>query len=317
MIEFNLKHKAFSLIEVLVALIVASMALIAVFTIYDRARRASDSITQKIDQYVMPSEIMQKIAEDLDRVAAPGSNAKITITNSFQNGLAAAKLTITSQIIDKDKNEKTLEKVVWQTDFDMATGRLILYRSHSGLIWEDNLLDKAQRADWSPDRELFVPLCTGISYFKIDVPQPQDLSEKASVLQANLSTGRFEDYSQTEEQKFFETWNQAQLPPAVRVTLSFAAPIEGRTAGGVEVPDDQKLIRTVVIDRSKKMNFKYISPIDANDLTQDANSLKTGNAKQGSSVNSDEQAGSEQQPGYDRPFSRNRTRSRAQPIHDQ
>ena len=90
--EYKIKYKGFSLIEALVALMVAAMALITVFAIYDRARRASDSITQKLDRYVLPSEILQKIAEDLDRIAAPGSNAKITIANSFQSGLPAAQI---------------------------------------------------------------------------------------------------------------------------------------------------------------------------------------------------------------------------------
>jgi Tfp pilus assembly protein PilV len=274
----NKTKYGFSLIEALVALMTAAMTLVVVFAIYDRAQRASASITQKLDSYILPSEILQKIAEDLDRVAAPGSNAAITVVNNYQNGLPAAQLTISSQVVDKDNNKKTLEKVVWQTDYDLATGRLILYRSHSGLIWEDNLLDKAQRADWSPDRQLFVPLCTGISYFRVQVPEPQNLVQKADALASQFSqtkqTSQFQEQAEPEEQKFLDAWSQNQLPPAILVTISFADPIENRGVGGAEVPDEQKIKRMIVIDRSKKMNFVYVPMADANQLlaeTEDAN----------------------------------------------
>ena len=260
-------YNGFSLVEAIVAMMMAAMAFTAVFAIYDHVRRASDSITHKLDSYVMPSEILQKIAEDIDRIAGPGSDAKITIVNSFQSGFPAAQLTITGQMLDKEGKPQILEKVVWQTDYDLATARLILYRSHSGLIWEDNLLDREQRLDWSPDRQLFVPLCEGLSYFKVQVPQPQNLVQKMNdPNQPQVSTtGMQNRYDQmVEEQKFFDVWNQNQLPPAIVVTLSFADPLEDRGAGGAEVPDDLKVKRTIVIDRSKKMNFVYVSLEDAN-----------------------------------------------------
>jgi hypothetical protein len=267
-------YKGFSLIEALVALVTAVMTLVVVFAIYDRARRASDSITRKLDSYVMPSEITQRIAEDIDRLAGPGADAAITIANSFQSGLPAAQLTISSRISDKDGKQQILEKVVWQTDYEMPTGRLILYRSHSGLIWEDNLLDKKQRADWTPDRQLFVPMCTGISYFKVQVPPPQNFISQWNDPNRQTAAARQDRYDQkVEEQKFLDIWNQPQLPPAILITISFAAPIEGRVIGGAEVPDDQKIKRTIVIDRSKKMKFVYVplAQRDAN-LPWDANS---------------------------------------------
>lgn len=278
---YKAQYRGFSLIEALVALVVAVMTLAVVFAIYDRARRASDSITQKLDGYALPAEILQRIAEDIDRIAGPGADAAITIVNSFQSGLPAAQLTISSRFRDKDGKQQILEKAVWQTDYDRPTGRLILYRSHSGMIWEDNLLDKEQRADWTPDRQLFVPLCTGISYFKVQVPQPQNLLSPLNDPNRRTSARSAQDrYDQAgEEQKFFDVWNQPSLPPAILITLSFAAPIEGRGVGGVEVPDEQKIKRTIVIDRSKKINFVYVPlaqrdanlPHDAN-LPRDANS---------------------------------------------
>jgi Tfp pilus assembly protein PilV len=267
-------YKGFSLIEALVALVTAVMTLAVVFAIYDRARRASDSITQKLDSSSLQAEILQRIAEDIDRIAGPGADAAITIANSFQSGLPAAQLTISSRISDKDGRQQVLEKVVWQTDYDRPTGRLILYRSHSGLIWEDTLLDREQRADWTPDRQLFVPLCTGISYFKVEVPQPQNFISQWNDPNRQTAAARQNRYDQkVEEQKFLDIWNQPQLPPAILITISFAAPIEGRVVGGAEVPDDQKIKRTIMIDRSKKMNFVYVplAQRDAN-LPRDANS---------------------------------------------
>ena len=270
-------YKGFSLIEALVALVAAVMALTVVFAIYDRARRASDSITQKLDSSLLPSEILQRIAEDIDRLAGPGAAAAITIANGFQSGLPAAQLAVSSYIRDKDGQQQILEKVVWQTDYDMPTGRLILYRSHSGMIWEDNLLDKEQRFDWTPDRQLFVPLCTGISFFKVQVPQPKEITANATDPNQRVFARSQNRYDQiVEEQKFFDVWNQPQLPPAILITISFAAPIEGRGVGGAEVPDEQKIKRTVVINRSKKMNFVYV-PLDQRDanLPWDANSATT------------------------------------------
>jgi hypothetical protein len=278
------QYNGFSLVEALVAMMMAVMALIAVFAIYDQVRRASVSITRKLDSYVMPSEILQKIAEDIDRIAGPGSDAKITIVNSFQSGLPAAQLTIASQMLDKDGKPQLLEKVVWQTDYDLATARLVLYRSHSGLIWEDNLLDREQRADWTPDRQLFVPLCAGLSYFKVQVPQQQNLVQDVNDPNRSRTSrpalqNQF-DRQVVDEQQFFDVWNQPQLPPAIMVTLSFAAPVESGT-GGAEVPDDQKIIRTIMIDRSKKMNFVYVSLDDANRMAtmrSDENQSRNPNA---------------------------------------
>jgi hypothetical protein len=266
-------YKGFSLIEALVALVIAVMALTVVFAIYDRARRASDSIMAKLDSSSLPAEILQRIAEDIDRLAGPGADAAITIANSFQSGLPAAQLTVSSYIRDKDGKQQILEKVVWQTDYDMPTGRLILYRSHSGLTWEDNLLDKEQRADWTPDRQLFVPLCTGISFFRVQVPQPKTLTSQTNDPNRRTTTRQNRYDQQVEEQKFLDVWNQPTLPQAILITISFAAPIEGRGIGGAEVPDEQKIKRTVVIDRSKKMEFVYVplAQRDAN-LPWDANS---------------------------------------------
>ena len=279
--------EAFSLIEAIVALVMAVMVIVAVFAIYDRARCASDSITQKLDEYVLPSEILQKIAEDIDRIAGPGADVKITIGNSFQSGLPAAQLIISSQTTDKDGQPQILEKVAWQTDYDRPTGRLILYRSHSGEIWEDNLLDEDQRENWTPDRQLFVPLCTGISYFKVQVPQPLNLAPNGSDTDQPASArslrnqNSYQNDQQFEEQKFYDVWNQAKLPPAIVVTISFANPIEGRGVGGAEVLDEQKIKRTIVLDRSKKMNFVYV-PLanrDAN-FPQDPNVRASDNRNQ-------------------------------------
>lgn len=212
---------------------------------------------------MLPSEILQKIAEDLDRVASPGSDARIVVGNSFQHGLPSAQLMIMSQYTDKTGAPKMLEKVVWQTDYDLATGRLMLYRCHSGLLWEDTLLDYEQRHDWSPDRQLFVPLCTGISYFKIQVPQPQNLVQKAEFLN-QTSSRETQDQGKLEEQQFLDAWNQPQLPPAITVTISFASPIEDKASGAAEISEEFKIKHTVVIDRSKKMNFVYVPLPDMN-----------------------------------------------------
>ncbi len=214
----------FSLAEVITALTIGAMVLVAVLGIYGRAERSAAAVTRKLDSSRLPSEVLQRIAEDLDGIISTGLGTKITIENKFKSGLPAARLTITKTFHDSRNKEQTLEKIVWQSNFDFESGidGLVLYRSHSGIILEDKLLDK-NKDDW--ERELFVPICTGITFFRIRVPRGET---------------------------FLDKWTSSSLPPGIEVAISFAEPFK-KVDGTLDVVE--KITRTIAIDKTRKIKF--------------------------------------------------------------
>lgn len=225
------KPLGFSLVEVLVSLLIAAMVLVTMLGIYNRVESAAATITRKLDSSKLPSEILQRIAEDLDRIITTDASVTISINNKFVKGYPTAQLVITKTIVDAKKNAKVFENIIWQTNYDYDAGGLILYRhrtSELGLL-EDQLLDE-EREVW--EQELFVPICDGITFFKIQA----------------ISNG-----------KFLDKWN-GKMPPGIEVTISFVEPFKALD-NTWEVFDEEKVTRTIAIDRTRKIRFK-IAPIE-------------------------------------------------------
>ncbi len=241
-IENRQSLTGFSLAEVLAALTIGAMILVAVLGIYNRAEHSAAAITRKLDSSRLPREILQRIAEDLDKIITADSNTRITIENKFEKGLSTAKLTIQKTIRDSDNKKQTFEEIIWQSSYDFDAGphfakekqngnpanSLTLYRSHSGIALEDKLLDE-KRADWEKQYS-FVPVCTGLTFFKIQVPQGESFQDK---------------------------WTSASLPPGITVTISFAEPYKTIT-DTLDVPDSEKISRTIAIDRTRKLKFALL-----------------------------------------------------------
>jgi prepilin-type N-terminal cleavage/methylation domain-containing protein len=224
----------FSLAEVLVALMIGAMVLVAVLSIYSRAETSAAAITRKLDSSGLPSEVLQRIAEDLDRIVSSGADTKVTIENKFENGFSTARLTVLKTIYNSKNEKQTFEKIVWQTSYDNDANSLILYRSHSGIVLEDKLLDE-QKEDW--EKELFVPICTGVTFFKIQVPMGEN---------------------------FLDNWTSDSLPHGIVVIISFAEPFK-TLAGTLDVPEDEKVIRNIAIDRTRAIKFNLVKKEDANE----------------------------------------------------
>jgi len=220
--------EGFSLAEVLAALTIAAMVLVAVLGIYSRAERSAAAVTRKLNSSQLPSEILQRLAEDLDRIIASGSDTRITIENRAEKGFPTARLTIRKSIYNSKNQEQIFEEIVWQTSFDYDTGTngLVLYRSHSGIALEDKLLDE-KREDWEKTYS-FVPICTGVTFFKVQVPQGEE---------------------------FLDKWANPSLPAGITVTISFAEPFE-TVRGTLDVPEAEKITRIIAIDRTRKIKFK-------------------------------------------------------------
>ena len=222
--------RGFSLAEMLAALTIGAMVTVAVLGIYHHAENSAATVTRRLDSSRLPGEVLQRIAEDLDNIISSSSDAKITIENKFENVASAmlvpaAKLTITRTIQDSKDKEQIFKEIIWQSsyDFESATNSLILYRSSGGLDMEDKVLEK-NKDDF--ERELFVPICSGITFFKISVLAGKNPIEK---------------------------WNGSP-PPGIVVTISFAEPYK-RADGTFDVPDEEKFTRTIAIDRTRKIRF--------------------------------------------------------------
>jgi type II secretory pathway component PulJ len=225
------KPSAFTLAEVLAALTIGAMVLVAVMSVYSRAEKAAAAIMRSLESPQLPFEITQAIAEDIDRAVSSGADAKVTVENKFINSIQTARLTIQTTFNDRNNETQIFEKIVWQTNYERNTNSLTLYRSHSGIALEDKLLDE-QKENW--ERELFVPVCTGITFFRIQVPVGEELQD---------------------------AWSDVALPNGIIVTISFAEPFQAQN-GVLDVPEEAKTVRSITINRTRKIKFDIVKSQD-------------------------------------------------------
>lgn len=230
----------FSLAEMLAALVIGSMVLIAALMVYQRAQSASASVLAKVANR-LPEEVLQLMAEDLDEILSADPDVKLTIVgNKPDHDFATARLeivkTFQGSANTKDAKAPTeakkeiLEQIVWQGswDYDSEEDGLVLYRSHSGLTGEDKLLDD-NRQDWEKEYT-FVPICSGVTFFRIEACKGDEL---------------------------LDSWKEEALPLGIKVTISFAAPVK-TMSGGLEVPEESKISRTIAIDRTRKIKLNVV-----------------------------------------------------------
>jgi len=240
--------RGFSLVESIAVLTIAALIMIAVITTYSRVRNAAGSINQKLDEGVLPAEILQRIAEDVDRLATPGFDVTITVDNKYDDsGYNVCRMIIENKIFDKDKKAKTFERLVWQSAYDDFEDALIIYRSFGGMVDEDRVItDDAQRERRETNTELFIPLCSGVTFFSIR--------------------------SGNEDEKATHKWVWPKMPLILTATISFAEPFETDT-GRLDVMDEDKIVRNIAIDRSRKIKYTFVKKVfevpDPNDMDYD------------------------------------------------
>jgi hypothetical protein len=229
----------YSLAEVLAALTIGSLVMVAVLGIYHRAEKSVAAVTHRLDGSRLPNEVLQRIAEDLDNIISSSSDAKITIDNKFENVasamlMPAARLVITRTVEDSKDREQIFKEIIWQSsyDFEGASNSLTLYRSARGLNMEDKVLEKYKD---DVEREAFVPICSGITFFKIGA-----LSGKEPI----------------------ERWNGTP-PRGIVVTISFAEPYK-KGDGTFDVPEEEKITRTIAVDRTRKIRFDISTAEEGN-----------------------------------------------------
>ena len=212
--------------EIIVVTMISAMVLIAATAIYTHSEKSAAALTAKLDEFELPQEILQRIAEDIDTLATAGLDTSVRIESRLTEGYQTAKLTISNQFYNNKGQPQVFEEVIWQANYDRDYNSLTLYRSHGGLLPEDHLL----QADLERfQREVFVPIAAGLTYFRLQT------------LQGGVTEDR---------------WTNKGLPKAIVATLSFAEPFETVT-GELEVYDDEKIIRTIAVNRSRKIGYRF------------------------------------------------------------
>lgn len=243
----------FSLIEVLTVLILSVMILTATIMIYSRIRGSAATIIGRLDQEAIPGEILQKIAEDIDRLAAPGFDATISIQNKMDTGYNSAQLIIENRYYDNSEppQPNIYERIVWQSMYDPLFDQMTLYRSHSGLNLEDALVDNLRSGNEKPDD--FVPICPGLTYFGV--------------------------YAMTGLQEPLPQWQKQTMPVGVLVRLSMAQMVQLED-GSFVLPEENIVSRAVAVDRTRPIDYKvgekladYSDPNKAE--SNDPNKVKT------------------------------------------
>lgn len=243
-IKCRFERLGFTLAEALTALVIAVMIMVTATGIYTGIRRAEIAINNRLESGFTAMEVLQRIAEDIDRLAMPSSDVTMTIKNKVEpGGYASAQMIIESKIYDKDNKPQTFEKIVWQSRPDPDVNGLIIYRAHSGYTLEDKMLEEPKE---KYEREWFIPICNGVTLFTIE-----------AIVDVNTTN---------------PTWDSQNLPPAVKVSLSFSPP-QPDLMGTVTVPQEEIKTRTVVIDRFKQLAYKFVyknfdanHPGDVNDV---------------------------------------------------
>jgi hypothetical protein len=219
----------------IVALVIGAMVLTAILTVYGRTNRAAEAVLARVEGPALATEVLQLLAEDLDRVMSGQQNVTIQIKNGIDNGYARAELVIRRTMRDSKNEDKVFEEITWRAGYDYeGSSGLVIYRGHEGIDVEDKLLEP-KRESWESSYPL-VPLCRGVTYFRLEVPKGDD---------------------------FVDQWAEPILPPGVKVTISFAPPHE-TVQGPLEVYEEEKISRTIAIDKMRKIKFVMTARADAN-----------------------------------------------------
>jgi type II secretory pathway pseudopilin PulG len=240
---------ALTLVEVVVVLMLAGVIILAVLGIYNRVRASAVVILDRLEQNRLQTEVLQKIAEDIDRLAAPGFDAIINFQNKVDNGFRSAQLILESSYYNNRDQKTTYERIIWQTSFDPLIESMILYRMHEGLNVEDKVLEK--NPEMSPGSGLYIPVADGVTYFELKAQQGEQV---------------------------LGAWNSETLPKGVRVGLSFE-PLRELYDGSIGVPEEDVTFRTIAVDRTRLIPYQFIKKDfdlpeeDPNDISEDPNDI--------------------------------------------
>lgn len=245
----------FTLIETLVVLTMSAMILTATLMIYQRVRSSVVTIIEHMEESQLQDEILQKIAEDIDRLAAPGFEATIKFRTKLDNGYYSGQLILENSYYGTGDRKKTYERIIWQTWYSPQDDVLYLYRMHDGLNLEDKVLEADLQESTAVPR--YVPIASGVTAFDLRVQQGENV---------------------------LSAWTSDKLPQAIRIGISFE-PLQELPDGKVGVPEEAMTYRTIAIDRTRMIPYQFVKrsldldvldeePEDPNDLVLDPNEIE-------------------------------------------
>ncbi len=225
MFAANRHRLGLTLAEVLVSIVIAALGLVAVLSIYDQFQRSASAIIARIERPQLLTEILQRIAEDVDRLVDSEHEVRVTVDNRFDNGYPIARLVLEKSYSDRAPEDPPLEEIVWQGHVDIGTDRIVLYRKHSGLMLEDKLLDAKRK----PVEESYpyIPLAGGLTAFRIRARQGIN---------------------------WLDRWQGKTRPTGIEVMLAVAEP-QKTPGGNWEVAEKDQFVRTIAMDRTRIIPF--------------------------------------------------------------
>jgi prepilin-type N-terminal cleavage/methylation domain-containing protein len=240
-------RSGFSLAEVLAAMMIGSMVLIAVLTVYTRVERTAAAVTRDMSSSRLPYEALQLIAEDLDKMISIDSDTTFIMLNRHINNYAAAIFAMREYYKDSANKDQTYKEILWQCNAynEGDVNDMVLYRSYESIAPQDKLLDKDKEA---LARSAYVPICRGVTYFSIEI-----ITEK----------------------KGLENGWPGGIPQGAVFHISFAKPYLN-AKGQYEVPENEIYSRTIAFDKSRNIKF-VISDNEPNEPDEEGNNITDTN----------------------------------------
>jgi hypothetical protein len=224
------KHPRFrgiTMAELLAGLIISAMVISTAVALYMNIQRSLGSIEKELNKSSLSEEVMQLLAEDLDRIGSADFDVSLNLEKRLNNGYETFKLEIKNLLYGSDNKPVEFETIIWQTDYNIDTDKLTLYRARSGIGPEDPVLDTQARQN--PEAIIFVPVCDGITYFKIEVYNGQ---------------------------AFGDNWTAKTMPTGIRGEISFSDPIVG-IDGSLQMLQEDIYTRMIALNREKNLQFKF------------------------------------------------------------
>lgn len=267
-------YKGYTLVEIVVVLAILASIIITIMTVYSQVSKAASKVDAEIGTDNRGIEILQLIAEDIDRLSVSGDETQIQINSKTTNGTQRSRMIITTYTYDQKYKKQEYEQVTWMSYLDEFDGLLYLYRSHGGIALEESMFDKVDTFRFTEEEkktqeelqkkgaERFIPICSGMTLFEFSVPN----GESESSLTYN--------------------WTSETMPKAVRVDISFEEPVED-VFGDYIIHEDSIYTRTIATNRLREIKFQFVhqdfDTEDPNSL-KDPNSLLDGNSEDPNSV---------------------------------
>ncbi len=224
----NKKNYGFTLAETLAALVIAMMVMAATVAVYSTVRKAQFSIDRRLKEGFTATEIIQRISEDIDRLALPSSDVTLSIKNKLDiEGFKISQMIIESKYYDKDNTPQTFEKIIWQSRVAPDGNQLVVYRAHSGYSMEDKMLEEKKE---KYEMEKYIPVCSGATMFAIEVSDGNNVTE---------------------------TWESTDLPQAVKISISFE-PRWQDALGNMTVSEESVRTKTVAVNRFRQIPYTFV-----------------------------------------------------------